>query len=159
MNPAAAFADPLAATALARWVQSAWVFPFVEAAHIVSIALLIGAIAVIDVRLMGLLRHQPVAPLLRSALPVALVGFAGAVATGTLLFVANAGELLANRAFSVKIMLLMLGGLNAAWFHASAAREALASEAPPSAGMRAAGLVSLLLWVAVVVAGRLIAYV
>jgi hypothetical protein len=74
MNPAAAFAEPLANTALARWVQSAWVFPFVEAAHLVSFALLIGAIAVIDVRLMGLLRHQPVAPLLRSAPWVVLRG-------------------------------------------------------------------------------------
>jgi hypothetical protein len=159
LNPAAALAEPLAATALARWIQSAWVFPFVEAGHILSFALLLGAIAVIDVRLMGLLRHQPVAPLLRSALPVALVGFGGAVATGTLLFVANAGELVANPAFSIKIALLMLGGLNAAWFHASATREALASDAPPAVGMRAAGLASLLLWAAVVVAGRLIAYV
>jgi hypothetical protein len=159
MNPVAALAEPLAATAFARWIQSAWVYPFVESAHILSIALLVGAIAVIDLRLMGLLRHQAVAPLLRSTLPVALAGFAGAVATGTLLFVANAGELLANRAFSVKIALLMLGGLNAAWFHASATREALASGAAPAAGMRIAGALSLLLWAATVVAGRLIAYV
>jgi hypothetical protein len=159
MNPAASLAEPLANTALARWLQTGWAFPIVESVHILSFALLVGAIAVVDLRLLGLMRHGAIEPLLRSALPVALVGFCAAVASGTLLFVANAGELLANRAFSVKIMLLMLGGLNAAWFHASAAREALASEAPPSAGMRAAGLVSLLLWVAVVVAGRLIAYV
>jgi len=159
LNPAAALAEPLAATALARWIQSAWVFPFVEAGHILSFALLLGAIAVIDVRLMGLLRHQPVAPLLRSALPVALAGFAGAVASGTLLFVANAGDLIANRAFGVKLVLLSFAGLNAAWFHASAAKEALATTAPPPATMRIAGAVSLLLWAATVVAGRLIAYV
>jgi hypothetical protein len=159
MNPAAAFAEPLANTALARWIQSTWAFPMIESAHILSFALLVGAIAVLDVRLLGLLRHQGVAPLMRSALPVAVAGFMGAVATGTLLFVANAGELLANRAFTVKIALLMLGGLNAAWFHAGATREALASDAPPPASMRAAGAVSLLLWAAVVVAGRLIAYV
>ena len=152
MNPAAAFADPLAATALARWVQSAWVFPFVEAAHIVSFALLIGAIAVIDVRLMGLLRHQPVAPLLRSALPVALVGFAGAVATGTLLFVANAGELLANRAFVIKMGLVMLAGLNAAWFHARGSIGKLDVTA------RAQTVLSLGLWLAVMICGRWIGY-
>ncbi|MFO0458516.1 MAG: hypothetical protein ACK50I_04765, partial [Burkholderiales bacterium] len=98
-------------------------------------------------------------PLLRSALPVALVGFCAAVASGTLLFVANAGELLANRAFVVKVALLMFAGLNAAAFHASAAKEALRTTDAPGPGMRAAGAASLLLWASVIVAGRLIAYV
>ncbi|HYF59355.1 MAG TPA: hypothetical protein VEA81_10405 [Burkholderiaceae bacterium] len=158
MNPAA-LAEPLAQTALARWLQSGWVFPIVESAHIVSFALLFGAIAVVDARLLGALRHLPAAPLLRSALPLAGLGFAGAVVTGSLLFVANAGELLANRAFVAKIALLMLAGLNAAWFHASATKEALAADGPPDASMRAAGALSIASWIAVIVAGRLIAYV
>jgi hypothetical protein len=159
MNTAVAIAEPLARTALARWLQTGWAYPAVESVHIVSIALLIGAIAVVDLRLMGALRHAAVLPVLRSALPVALAGFAGAVASGTLLFVANAGDLIANRAFGVKLALLSFAGLNAAWFHASAAKEALATTAPPPATMRIAGAVSLLLWAATVVAGRLIAYV
>ena len=158
MNPAA-LAEPLANTALARWVQSGWVFPLVESVHILSFALLVGAIAVVDLRLVGLLRHTAVEPLLRSAVPVAAAGFVGAVASGTLLFVAAAGELLANRAFAAKMALLMLAGLNAAAFHASAARDALRTTAAPSAGMRLAGAASLLLWAATVLAGRLIAYV
>ena len=72
---------------------------------------------------------------------------------------ANAGELIANLAFTVKVALRMLGGLNAAWFHASTMREALASDAPPPAGMPVAGAISLLLWAAVIVSVRLIAYV
>jgi hypothetical protein len=159
MNPAAALAEPLANSALARWVQSAWVFPMIESVHILSFALLVGAIAVLDLRLIGLLRHQAIEPLMRSALPVVLAGFAGAVVSGTLLFVANAGDLIANRAFGAKLALLMFGGLNAAWFHASTTRDALASDAPPSIGMRLAGALSLLLWAATVFAGRLIAYV
>ena len=156
---AAALVDPLAQTALARWLQTGWVFPVVESLHILSIALLVGGIAVVDARLLGLLRHGAVAPLLRSALPVAVAGFCGAVATGSLLFVANAGELLANRAFTIKLVLLSLAGLNAAWFHASAAKEALASTGAPALGLRIAGASSLLLWAATIVAGRLIAYV
>lgn len=159
MNPAAALAEPLAASALARWLQTGWVLPIVESVHIVSFAMPVGAIAVVDVRLMGLLRHAATAPLLRSALPVAVAGFCGAAASGTLLFVANAGELVANRAFALKIALLMLAGLNAAWFHASAAKAALADTGPPGLAMRAAGASSLVLWAGVVVAGRLIAYV
>lgn len=158
MNPSA-FAEPLANTALARWVQSGWVFPMVESVHILSFALLVGSIAVVDLRLLGLLRHAAIAPLLRSALPVALVGFAGAVASGSLLFVAAAGELLANRAFVAKMALLMLAGVNAAVFHAATVRDALATTAPPAPGTRIAGAVSLLLWAATIVAGRLIAYV
>lgn len=159
MNPAAALAEPLANTALARWLQTGWVFPIVESVHILSFATLVGAIAVVDARLLGLLRHGAIEPLLRSTLPVALAGFCLAVASGLLLFVANAGELLANRAFVAKIALLMLAGLNAAAFHASAARAALRTSDPPGLAIRAAGAASLLLWAAVVVAGRLIAYV
>lgn len=155
----AALAEPLATSALARWLQTSWVFPIVESVHILSFALLVGGIAVVDARLMGLLRHTAIAPLLKSALPISIAGFAGAVASGTLLFVANAGDLVANRAFAVKIALLMLAGLNAAWFHASAAREALSSTASPGAAVRIAGATSLLLWSAVIVAGRMIAYV
>ncbi len=159
MNPAATLAEPLANTALARWLQTGWVFPIVESVHILSFALLVGAIAVVDARLLGLLRHAAIEPVLRSALPVALVGFCGAVASGSLLFVADAAGLLANRAFVAKVALLMLAGLNAAAFHASAAKEALRSTDPPGLAMRAAGATSLLLWAAVIVAGRLIAYV
>ncbi len=159
MNPAATLAEPLANTALARWLQTGWVFPIVESVHILSFALLVGAIAVVDARLLGLLRHAAIEPLLRSALPVALAGFCVAVASGSLLFVANAGELLANRAFVAKVALLMLAGLNAAAFHAGAARQALRTTDPPGLAMRAAGAASLLLWAAVIVAGRLIAYV
>jgi hypothetical protein len=148
MNPAASLAEPLANTALARWLQTGWAFPIVESVHILSFA-----------RLLGLMRHGAIEPLLRSALPVALVGFCAAVASGTLLFVANAGELLANRAFVVKVALLMFAGLNAAAFHASAAKEALRTTDAPGPGMRAAGAASLLLWASVIVAGRLIAYI
>ena len=155
---AAALAAPLAETALARWLQSGWVFPLVESAHIVSFALLFGAIAVVDARLLGALRQGPATPLLRAALPLALAGFVGAVITGSLLFVSQAGDLLANRAFAAKLALLMLAGLNAAAFHAGTARAALDSDGPPTVGMRVAGAVSLLLWAGVILAGRLIAY-
>jgi 4-alpha-glucanotransferase len=151
--------DPLARSGLAQWLQSGWVFPIVESLHILSIALLVGGIAVVDARLMGFMRHGGVAPLLRSALPVAVLGFCGAVATGSLLFAANAGELLANRAFTIKLLLLSLAGLNAAWFHASAAKDALQGTDAPALGLRIAGASSLLLWGATIVAGRLIAYV
>lgn len=155
----AALAAPLADTALVRWLHSGWVFPLVESAHILSFAMLVGAIAVVDIRLLGLRRHGALEPLLRSALPVALVGFCGAVASGSLLFVANAGDLLGNRAFAAKLALLMLAGLNAAAFHAGAAKEALRTTAPPELGVRIAGGASLALWASVIVAGRLIAYV
>ena len=156
---AAALAAPLAETALARWLQSGWVFPFVESAHIASFALLFGAIAVVDARLLGALRQGPAAPLLRAALPLALAGFFGAVLTGSLLFVTQAGDLLANRAFAAKLALLMLAALNAAAFHAGTTRATLDVDAPPTPGMRVAGALSLLLWTGVIVAGRLIAYV
>lgn len=143
---------------LARWLHSGWVFPAVESLHIVGFALLFGAIAVLDARLLGVRAHASIASLMSSALPLAGIGFLLAVLSGTLLFVANASELIASRTFAIKMGLLMLAGVNAAAFHAGTAREALRVEGPPTAAMRAAGAVSLLIWIAVIVCGRLIAY-
>ncbi|MEN9420123.1 MAG: hypothetical protein RI988_3744 [Pseudomonadota bacterium] len=139
--------------ALFGWVLThGWAYPALEVVHILGIALLLGNLVALELRVWGAAAELPVAALARLSLGLALAGFATAAATGVLMFAAQPQELLANRAFTVKLALLMLAGLNAAMFHARGGlqrRDGLA---------RAQTLLSLGVWIGVVAAGRWIAY-
>jgi hypothetical protein len=87
------------------------------------------------------------------SLSLVAAGFVLAGATGLLMFALQAQELLANRAFLIKMLLLMLAACNAAWFHGRRSLQRMDTVA------RALMLVSVLVWLAIVVAGRWIAYV
>lgn len=140
---------------------SLWLYPLVEVLHILGLALLVGAIAAFDVRLMGLHARLPADALSRLLLPVAVAGFVLAVPTGILLFISEATALAGNTAFLVKMGLLVAALANIALFHRGAGRRILdwGGGGRPPAAARVAGAASLLLWVAVLAAGRLIAYV
>lgn len=157
------WADRLAETPLAIWVKSSvWAYPLLETAHVIGLALLFGAIAMMDLRLLGVGRHLRVEALGRHLLPAAWTGFAINAVSGGLLFLSDAAEFAANTAFRLKLVLIALAGINALWFHARVYSRAGAWDregggSPVSA--KAAALLSLLLWLAVITAGRMIAYV
>lgn len=133
--------------------ESAWAYPALEVVHLAGIALLLGSLAVFELRVLGAGRALPTAALARLALPVTLAGFGLAALSGLAMFASRPGELIANSAFAVKIALLLLAGANAAAFHL---RGSLARS---DALARAQALASALLWLAVLACGRLIAYV
>jgi hypothetical protein len=146
MNPRADFST-------FAWIaSSSWLYPALEVAHIVGIALLLGSLVLLELRVWGLGAALPVQPLARLALPVTLAGFAIAGASGLTMFITQPAELLANRAFVLKMVLVMLAGLNAAGFHARASLQRLDRVA------RLQTLASLGIWVAVIMCGRWIAY-
>ena len=161
-TPAARLGDAIAHSAVATVMrESAWAYPTVETVHIVGFAVLVGSIVVADLRLLGWRRQSPLGPLLRSVLPVTLLSLLLVVPTGLLLFTAHAADLVGNPAFVAKMILLMLAATNAVMFHTGPYRAEI--EAPSGAAPRTAtrvfALLSLLLWAAVIVAGRWIAYV
>lgn len=127
-------------------------YPLVNAGHVLGVALLVGAILPLDLRLLGLWRSVPLAPLARVLRPVAAAGLGLAVATGLLLFSVSAREYWATGLFPAKMGLVLLGGLNAL---ALAGPRLLAA---PPARRRAAALASLVLWPAALLAGRWIGY-
>lgn len=140
--------------------QSVWLYPLVEVLHILGLALLVGAITAFDLRLMGVGCRLPAAALSRLLLPVAVTGFALAVPSGGLLFVTEATALAVNPAFLTKMGLLVLALANIAVFHSGAGRRIAgwgAGGTPPPAA-RIAGAASLVLWVAILALGRMIAY-
>jgi len=144
----------LEATALAEAVRrSVWAYPLLETVHIAGIGALIGALLLLELRLLGLGQGLGVVPLARLALRTALAGFAVAALSGSLMFISAATELAANPAFRVKLVLILIAGVNALLFHARGGlrgRDALS---------RLQAVASLLLWLSVLAAGRLIAYV
>lgn len=130
-----------------------WVYPALEAAHILGIALLLGNLLVLEARVWGAAPSIPVAGLARLSLGLAVAGFGLAAASGLTMFATQPQELLANRAFTLKLMLICLAGCNALWFHARGSLRKLDGMA------RALMLLSTLIWLAVLGCGRWIAYV
>lgn len=139
---------------------NAWAFPLVETIHILAIAVLFGSILMVDLRILGLSRSLSLRQLASHVLPLTLLGFAIAAASGLLLFIAHAADLIGNRVFILKLGLIFLAGINAAVFHAGpyvhVAEWESATSAPASA--RAMASASIVLWVAVIACGRWIAY-
>ena len=129
-----------------------WAYPLLEVVHIVGIALLVGNLVLLELRIWGAAPALPLVPLARLALPVALLGFGLIGASGLLMFAEQAGELLANRAFVLKMLLVMAAGANAAAFHARGGLQRQDGLA------RAQTVLSLGLWIAVIICGRWIAY-
>ena len=140
--------------------SNALAYPLAESAHLVSIALLFGSIAVVDARIIGLSRSLSLRQLAQHALPWTLLAFGGAVATGSLLFIAHAADLIGNRVFLFKLLLISLGGVNALMFHTGPYTTVAAwdSGAPPPASARIMAAASILIWISVIVCGRWIAY-
>jgi hypothetical protein len=143
--------------AMRQWL---WLYPAVEIVHLLGIALLVGSIVVLDLRLLGFSRSLPVRRLAAHVLPWSAAGLALIVPSGLAMFVAHAGDLMGNPLFALKICLVMAAGVNAAVFHAGVFRGAAAWDADvmPPAMARAAGALSLLLWTGAIACGRLLAY-
>ena len=149
----------LASTPVALAMRSsAWLYPIVEIIHIVGFAVLVGGVALFDLRVLGFARAIPIQPLGRHLLSWSSASLALVVPAGVLLFAANAQELIGNPVFLLKLALIGVAGVNALLFHAGAYRRAGSWTAIPASARLHAAL-SLVLWVAVVSCGRLLAYV
>lgn len=130
---------------------SVWLYPLVNAAHILGIALLFGAIVPLDLRHAGFWPSVSLRGLRRVLLPVAVCGLALAVIAGALLFIAKAGDYAASPWFGAKIAVVALALANAAAFEFGRHRE-------PGPWPPLAGLASVALWLAAIVLGRLVGY-
>lgn len=129
-----------------------------NAAHILGLALLVGAILPLDLRLAGAFRGVPATVLLSVLRPAAAVGLALAVLTGSMLFTVNPVDYLANPAFRLKLLLLLLALGNVVLIERSAALRHVADGGDPSAALRVGAAISAVLWVSVLVAGRWIGF-
>ena len=149
----------LEALALARALgESAWLYPLVNAGHILGIALLLGAIIPLDLRLLGLWREVALVPLWTVLGRTAACGVALAVACGSLLFITRATEYVASALFVAKMAFVAAGVANALWLRLRAGDPLLWPGATPPLHARAAAAISLAVWPTAMVLGRWIGY-
>lgn len=148
------------AEALAHAINSSpWLYPAANVVHVLGVILLAGSLIAFDLRLLGVTRAGDVRDLARVTLPWSLLGFGIAVPAGLVLFGSDSTALLSNGAFRLKLLLLLLAGVNAAALHASGALKTLVPSTAVPLRPRFHAAASILLWVGVIVCGRMIAYV
>jgi hypothetical protein len=141
--------------------QSNWLFSTLDTIHTLGIVLVAGTIMLMDLRLLGLgLRSVPVTQVVARIVPATWAGFLLMFLSGSLLFLSEAVKMYYSPAFRIKVLLLALAGLNALIFHLTIYRDVAnwdPASAPP-ARAQLAGLLSLVFWIAIIAAGRAIAY-
>lgn len=151
----------LEATALANALRdSTWVYPLVNAGHILGVALLVGSIIPLDLRLLSLWRSLPLAPLRHVLTRTAATGLVLAACFGSLLFATRATEYVASPLFVAKMAVVL-----AATSHAIAFRQVIADATSPDQAsgthswrVRATAGISLIAWLAALTLGRLVGY-
>jgi hypothetical protein len=143
-------------TAVGEWIRGGtWPFPLIETFHILALAVFVGCIFLVDLRLMGLkMGGITAARLYRELNAYINWGIVIILVSGAMLFASEGGKLYENAAFSPKMILLAMALL----FHYTGHRKAVATEQPPSWGALA-GALSLILWFATGAAGRAIGFV
>ncbi len=144
---------------VAAFMQTTWAWPMVESIHFIGLTLLFGAIAAWDLRLVGLLKEVPVAAF-HKLVPFAVLGFAINLASGSLFLVAFPDQYIYNPAFHLKVLCLLLAGLNVLVFYVWIFRRIAAlgpGRQAPLLG-RLSGAVSIGLWLTVIVCGRMITF-
>jgi uncharacterized membrane protein len=158
----ASFLDALYETRLADQIrENEFAFPSIETVHVLAISLVVGSIAVLDVRLLGWAsRERRVSQLSAEVLPITWTAFAIGVASGALLFASNAPKYAANPYFRAKLVLIVLAGINMLVFQRVTRRNLAAWDAAAATprAARVAAAISLIVWTLVVAAGRWIGF-
>ena len=155
---------------LASWFESTWVggqmrnvfwlFPMSETIHFIGLTIMFGSLLVIDVRVLGYGRFINMRAALKF-IPIAIAAFAVNLITGIMFLCADPFRYFPNIAFQWKMGLIVIAGLNALWFWFGEHKELSQLADGEDAEFRAkviAGL-SIAIWVAVIIFGRMIPYV
>lgn len=141
--------------------ESVYLWPAIESVHVLTLGLFVGFSAILDLRLLGVsFTDVPAAKLARRLLPWTTAGFVVMVVSGVLVFYGNPLHFYHNIFFRLKIVMLLLAGVNVWVFHRGVWRsiDRWGTEAATPRAARLAGAASLVLWVSIIFAGRLIAY-
>ncbi len=142
--------------------ESLYLYPALDVLHVLGVIVLLGSIAVVDLRLLGkVFIEVPIARLSNSVLPLAFVGAALAFASGLLLFLSEAETIWNNPMLVTKFVLLILAAINIGAWHVAFGKNEARWNLLPAPPLRAkiAGCASLALWAAILVFGRLIAFI
>ena len=146
-------------TQVAALMNMTWAWPIVESIHFVGLTLLFGSIAAWDLRLLGLAKQVPIAAFHR-LVPFAVLGFAINATSGTFFLMNAPDQYVYNPAFHLKMLCVILAGANAVLFYLTMFRRVKGLEpgAQEPVLTKLSGAVSLVLWITVIVCGRMITF-
>lgn len=141
--------------------ESLYLYPWIESTHVLSICLFFGTLLFVDLRLTGkVFNNLSISEMNRKVLPLTIFGFLVMSVTGLLLFYAIPVRNYQNIFFRIKMLLMVIAGINAFFFHRRMSKEAKSwdkdSSIPKS--MKNSAIASLALWSSVIISGRMIAY-
>lgn len=156
-----AFAQSIEGGIVYTWVTSIfWLWPLMETLHFIGLSLLLGGLIVIDTRMAGLFRGLNIAAT-HKLLPWVFIGFGINLTTGVLFFFGDPMRYAVNWGFQVKMVLVVIAGLNALWFWFRLNKDmhALEPNADTSTEAKVVAWISLASWTGVLLFGRLIPYV
>lgn len=146
-------------TTLANTIrQSFWLYPGLEIIHIIGIAIMVGAAFMFDLRLLGHSKNLPLEPLGDHLLFWSQKGLWLILPSGLLLFITNAETLADNPVFWIKIILILVGGLNALIFHQIIKKKHGTNQETHPNSLKIIAMVSICVWIMVIACGRLLAY-
>lgn len=137
-----------------------WLFPLMETIHFMGLSVMFGALLIIDLRVMGLAPFINMKSVMKF-IPVALIAFAVNLLTGIAFLCADPHRYFPNLAFQWKMGLVLVAGLNALWFWLGEHKQLVQLADGEQADFRAKfiAFLSIAIWIAVIVFGRLIPYV
>jgi hypothetical protein len=151
---------PISAAMRGEMPGTEWLFPIIETLHVMALTLVVGSIAMMDLRLLGVAsQNSAVSRLSNEVLPWTWTAWSAAAVFGTLMFMAKAGTYTGNLQFRLKFVCMGLAAVNMLVFHLGAFRQVArwdSGEPPMSA--RVAGALSLSLWIGVVFFGRWVGF-
>ena len=147
---------------LAQHIGATWWFPLIESLHVVSITLMFGAILMVDLRVLGLAaNHYSVRTLCRDLVPWSAAALGIASVSGIAMFITRASAHATNPAFQIKMLLMVLAGINVAVFHLVVFRRHAdwqSQEVAPVA-TRFVAAFSIALWIGIMLAGRWVGHI
>ena len=140
--------------------ESSLLFPIIEGSHIMALSFSVGMIMILDMRLLRIsFRSETVSSIMEQLMPFTLAGFAVEMLTGVLLFLTQAVKAYGNPFFRVKMLLLVLAGINALYYQVKYyPKMAEWDRTATPFGVRIIAVMSLALWAGVIACGRTMAY-
>jgi hypothetical protein len=141
-------------------IHYSWVWPAAETLHFIGLAMLVGVIGLMDLRLLGMAKRLPFAPLHR-LLPWAISGFAICLTTGTLFFAGDPFQYIHNWVFWAKMLFIIVAGLNVFLFYVTGIFKSVETLGPGDdapLGAKVIAGVSLFLWIGVMYLGRMLPF-
>ena len=155
----------LAATGVDGFVAANdWVWPLCETLHFVGMAVLIGTVGIVDLRILGALKGLPI-HYLEKFVPLGVIAFIVNMSTGFIFVAGNPvggpQEYLTNLAFQLKMITVLIAGINLLVFYVAGIERTLVAVTPEGdapVGAKVIAGVSLAAWFSVILFGRLIMY-